>query len=42
MEHVQSAVLLDKRQFQTLFPDAEIRFERVLGLPKSMIATRKS
>lgn len=40
MANVQSAALLDKRQFQALFPDAEVQFERVLGLPKSLIAHR--
>jgi len=37
---VEGVTLLDKKQFSWLFPDAEIRFERVLGLPKSLIATR--
>lgn len=36
----QSAVLLDKRMMESLFPDAEIRFERLFLLPKSLIATR--
>lgn len=40
MEYVESRVLLDRTRFRALFPDAEHRFERVLGLPKSMIATR--
>ena len=40
MQNVQSAVLLDKLQMIELFPDATVRFERVAGLPKSLIATR--
>lgn len=37
---VQSINLLDHAQMKNLFPDAAISFERVLGLPKSMIACR--
>ncbi|NJM55979.1 MAG: class I SAM-dependent methyltransferase [Verrucomicrobiae bacterium] len=40
MADVQSINLLDLAQMRALFPDAQIRFERVAGLPKSMIATR--
>lgn len=40
MQNVQSAVLLDKLQMIELFPDATVRFERVAGLPKSLIAIR--
>lgn len=40
MQNVQSAQLIDKSQMQSLFPGAEVQFERVLGLPKSLIATR--
>jgi hypothetical protein len=34
--------LLDYKQMKTLFPDAEIIIERVLGLEKSLIACRAS
>jgi hypothetical protein len=40
MQSVQSASLLDARQYATLFPDAEIRRERILGLAKALIAVR--
>jgi hypothetical protein len=40
MTAIQSANLIDKRQMQSLFPDARISFERFLGLPKSLIAIR--
>lgn len=42
MQNVQSAVLLDKLQMCTLFPDARVAFERVAGVPKSLMAIRKS
>ena len=41
MRDVQGMALLDKRQLAALFPDADISFERVLGLPKSMMAVRE-
>lgn len=41
MDKVESRSILDAEQFRYLFPDAEHRFERVLGVPKSMIATRR-
>lgn len=37
---IQSALLLDKRQMQFLFPDARIISERFLGFTKSLIAVR--
>jgi hypothetical protein len=38
---VDSARLVNRKMFQSLFGDAEIRTERVLWLPKSFIAIRK-
>lgn len=40
MSLVMSSILLDHSQFTGLFPDAEVRFERVALLPKSLIAMR--
>jgi hypothetical protein len=40
MSLVESSMLLDAGQFRYLFPDATITFERLYGLPKSLIATR--
>jgi hypothetical protein len=40
MEYVNDSILIDKLQMQTLFPDAVQSSERVLGLTKSLIATR--
>jgi len=37
---IQSANLLDKQQFQYLFPDAKIIVERFIGIPKSLMAVR--
>lgn len=38
---VDDARILDGRQFRFLFPDATIHYERILGVPKSMIAMRE-
>jgi hypothetical protein len=40
-EHVDSIRLLTARQVKALFPDAEIKHERVLGLSKSIMAVKK-
>jgi hypothetical protein len=40
MNLVQHTVLLDKRQFAHLFPDATMRHEIICGITKSLIATR--
>ena len=40
MEIVESAVLLDRTQFATLFPDAAMSTERLALLAKSLIAMR--
>jgi 2-polyprenyl-3-methyl-5-hydroxy-6-metoxy-1,4-benzoquinol methylase len=40
IEMVQRVVLLSQGQLRELFPDAEVRAERVLGLAKSWIAVR--
>jgi hypothetical protein len=40
MAAVESAVILDARQFRSLFPDAKISFERFALFPKSMVAIR--
>ncbi len=42
MRGVQSAVLIDRRQMQELFPDALIKSETVYGLSKSLMATRRA
>jgi len=41
MEMVEFAVIIDATQFRSLFPDAEISFERFALLPKSLIAIRR-
>jgi hypothetical protein len=38
---VQSSCLLDRKMMASLFPDAQIIFEKFLGLPKSIMAIRK-
>lgn len=40
MRHVDGVVLLECARFRYLFPDAQHRFERMMLLPKSMIAER--
>ena len=40
-EHVDSIRLLTARQVRALFPDAEIKHERVLGMSKSIMAVKK-
>jgi hypothetical protein len=40
-ERVESRSILSGGQFRYLFPDADHRFERFAGLPKSMIAVRE-
>lgn len=40
MRIVESAVLLDCLRFSAIFPDADHRFERLFGLPKSLLALR--
>lgn len=40
MRGLQSSNMLDKTQFKALFPDAEIRHERICGLTKSLMAVR--
>ena len=42
MDFATDALLLDWRQMQTLFPDAELISERILGLTKSVIAIKHS
>lgn len=39
---VQSAKLIDRRQMQALFPDADVTTERFLLLPKALIARRQA
>lgn len=41
LKAVDSAKLLDSRQFRSLFFDAEIEAERFIGLSKSLIAVRR-
>jgi hypothetical protein len=42
MRDLEGTTLLDWSQMTTLFPDGRIRAERIFGLPKSMIAERRS
>ncbi|MCP5272763.1 MAG: hypothetical protein H6932_16315 [Burkholderiaceae bacterium] len=41
MQVVESARLLNRAMFETLFPDGKVLVERVLLLPKSFIAIRR-
>jgi hypothetical protein len=40
VDRVQSARLVDRSMFGTLFPDADLVVERFLGLPKSLMGVR--
>ena len=40
VEEVESVRLLDRKMFSFLFPDGRLMIERMLGLPKSLIAIR--
>ena len=40
VERVQSAQLVDRKMFRSLFPDATLHTERIAGLPKSLMAVR--
>ena len=37
---LESALLLDKKKFAALFPQAEIRTERLILIPKSLLAIK--
>lgn len=41
IERIESIDLLTLKEFRTLFPDADIRRERYLGLTKSLMAVRE-
>ena len=40
MSVLESSILLDGKQFRSLFPDAKILMERLVMIPKSMIAIK--
>lgn len=40
MDSIQGCALIDRRQMQSLFPDAKVLDERVMGLAKSLMAVR--
>lgn len=42
MDAIQDAHLLDRRQMETLFPDADVVSERAFGFVKSLIAIRQA
>ncbi|GAA1882443.1 class I SAM-dependent methyltransferase [Lapillicoccus jejuensis] len=42
LSRVQSATLVDATMFRALFPDAQVQFERLAGLPKSLIGIRSA
>ena len=42
MDEIESVRLLNRKMFSFLFPDGKLVIERMLGLPKSLIAIRGS
>jgi hypothetical protein len=42
IDDVHEIELLGRTQMKSYFPEAEIRFERIAGIPKSMIAIRRA
>ena len=40
MRILESSILLDGKQFRSLFPDSKILMERLVVIPKSMIAIK--
>jgi hypothetical protein len=41
MKNIESVCLVDKAQLSALLPDGDIGFERIAGVPKSLIAVRR-
>ena len=41
MKNIESVSLLDKSQMAALLPDADVGFEYIAGMPKSLIAIRR-